>query len=123
MRVCLLLPELRPSGGVALALAYARRLAARGTEVEVLLTQAEPPPAGGDLAARRIAEAHGSYDVAIATWWQTAHSLWEVEARQRIIVGVNGEAARPEQELIEGARIDLLTPMAGGSTAGEIERR
>jgi len=42
---------------------------------------------------------------------------------RRIIVGVNGEAARPEQELIDGARIDLLTPMAGGSTAGEIERR
>jgi sulfur carrier protein ThiS len=36
---------------------------------------------------------------------------------QRIIVGVNGEAAPLEQELIDGARIDLLTPMAGGSPA------
>ena len=42
---------------------------------------------------------------------------------QRIIVGVNGEAARLEQELIDGARIDLLTPMAGGSLAEETERR
>jgi sulfur carrier protein ThiS len=36
--------------------------------------------------------------------------------RRRIIVGVNGEAARTDQELVEGARIDLLTPLAGGST-------
>ena len=33
----------------------------------------------------------------------------------RIIVGVNGEAARLDQELVDGARIDLLSPMAGGS--------
>ena len=36
---------------------------------------------------------------------------------RRIIVGVNGELATLEQELVEGARIDLLTPMAGGSSA------
>lgn len=35
--------------------------------------------------------------------------------QRRIIVGVNGQAARLDQELLEGARIDLLTPMAGGS--------
>ena len=35
--------------------------------------------------------------------------------QRRIIVGVNGEAARLDQELVDGARIDLLTPMAGGS--------
>jgi sulfur carrier protein ThiS len=40
-----------------------------------------------------------------------------LSSEQRIIVGVNGEAASPEQELIEGARIDFLTPMAGGSPA------
>jgi sulfur carrier protein ThiS len=40
-----------------------------------------------------------------------------MDNEQRIIVGVNGEAAPLEQELVEGARIDLLTPMAGGSPA------
>jgi sulfur carrier protein ThiS len=35
--------------------------------------------------------------------------------RRRIIVGLNGEAARLDQELADGARLDLLTPMAGGS--------
>jgi sulfur carrier protein ThiS len=33
----------------------------------------------------------------------------------RIIIGLNGEVARLDQELLDGARIDLLTPMAGGS--------
>jgi sulfur carrier protein ThiS len=34
---------------------------------------------------------------------------------RRIIVGLNGETAHVQQELVEGARVDLLTPMAGGS--------
>lgn len=35
--------------------------------------------------------------------------------QRRVIVGVNGAAAAPDQELVDGARIDILTPMAGGS--------
>jgi sulfur carrier protein ThiS len=35
--------------------------------------------------------------------------------QRRIIVGLNGESARLDQELTAGARIDLLTPIAGGS--------
>jgi sulfur carrier protein ThiS len=38
-----------------------------------------------------------------------------LERANRLIVGVNGQAAPPDQELSDGARIDLLTPMAGGS--------
>ena len=38
-----------------------------------------------------------------------------LDAQLRIIVGLNGEAARLDQELVDGARIDLLTPMAGGA--------
>jgi sulfur carrier protein ThiS len=38
-----------------------------------------------------------------------------LDPQRRVIVGLNGEAARPDQELVDGARIDLLTPMAGGS--------
>ena len=38
------------------------------------------------------------------------------EQRRRIIVGVNGQSAKPEQVLFEGARLDVLTPMAGGGT-------
>jgi len=35
--------------------------------------------------------------------------------QRRLIVGLNGEATQLEQVLPDGARIDLLTPMAGGS--------
>ena len=35
--------------------------------------------------------------------------------RRRVIVGLNGEAAGLDHELVNGARIDLLTPMAGGA--------
>ena len=35
--------------------------------------------------------------------------------QRRLIVGINGQAAGMDQELIDGARIDLLTPMAGGA--------
>jgi sulfur carrier protein ThiS len=38
---------------------------------------------------------------------------------RRIIVGLNGESVLLEQELVDGARIDLLTPMAGGSARAE----
>jgi sulfur carrier protein ThiS len=38
-----------------------------------------------------------------------------VPQERRIIIALNGEAAPLEQQLVEGARIDLLTPMAGGS--------
>jgi sulfur carrier protein ThiS len=39
----------------------------------------------------------------------------DLDTRRRIIVGLNGQTAGLDQELIDGARIDLLTPMAGGS--------
>jgi sulfur carrier protein ThiS len=38
---------------------------------------------------------------------------------RRIIIGLNGESVRLEHELVDGARIDLLTPMAGGSARVE----
>jgi sulfur carrier protein ThiS len=42
----------------------------------------------------------------------------DLDTRRRIIVGLNGQAAGLDQELVDGARIDLLTPMAGGSACG-----
>ena len=42
-----------------------------------------------------------------------------ITPERRIIVGLNGESVLPEHELVDGARIDLLTPMAGGSARME----
>ena len=71
MRVCLVLPELRPSGGVAIALGHAARLQEdAGFEVDVVTL-------GEDLPGER-------YDVAVATWWETLPALLELDARRRV---------------------------------------
>lgn len=36
-------------------------------------------------------------------------------ADRRVLIGVNGAAAHPEQLLEDGARIDLVPPIAGGA--------
>ena len=36
-------------------------------------------------------------------------------ADRRVLVGLNGAAAQPEQVLEDGARIDLVPPIAGGT--------
>ena len=36
-------------------------------------------------------------------------------ADRRVLVGLNGAAAQPEQILEDGARIDLVPPIAGGT--------
>jgi sulfur carrier protein ThiS len=36
-------------------------------------------------------------------------------AERRVIVGLDGQQARPEDLLTDGARIDLVPPIAGGS--------
>jgi glycosyltransferase involved in cell wall biosynthesis len=73
VRVCFLLPSLRPSGGVAVATAHAGALAREhGVEADLVVA--------GDLA-----EAAGKrYDVAISTWWETAPALWQLDAAHRV---------------------------------------
>ena len=84
MRVCFVLPSLRPSGGVAVALAHARGLARdHGVEAELVVTEG----GGGraeDLPVRALADAHDRrYDVAVATWWQTVPALWQLDVARR----------------------------------------
>lgn len=77
MRICFLLPTLRRSGGVAVAVAHARGLARdHGWEADVVVTG----DAGFDDAKRQ------RYDVAIATWWETAAALWELDAARRVML-------------------------------------
>src|SRR4051794_30233658 len=65
MRVCLLVPELGASGGVAVAVRYAQAL-------------------GADVVTS-AADASGHYDVAVATWWRTAEDAWRVDADHRVL--------------------------------------
>lgn len=83
VRVCFLVPELTPSGGVAVALGHAARLADRPEfEVDVVVTDGVPH---GTAVALEDACTH-SYDVAIATWWRTAEATWQLDAARRVLL-------------------------------------
>jgi hypothetical protein len=72
VKVCFVLPDLTPSGGVAVASAHARGLERdHGVEAELITVDA--------LAPDR------EYDVAVATWWETAGALWQLRTHRRAL--------------------------------------
>jgi O-antigen biosynthesis protein len=87
VRVCFVLPSLRPSGGVAVASAHALGLGRdHGVDAELVVIEpgGEQPPG---VVVRGLADAAGrSYDIAIGTWWQTAAALWEIDAGRRVML-------------------------------------
>jgi glycosyltransferase involved in cell wall biosynthesis len=77
VRALFLIQEHGRSGGASVVDSYARALAERhGWDVDVALTDPRSAAAGLPDAG---------YDVAVATWWATAGSLWEVRARRRAV--------------------------------------
>lgn len=86
MRVCFLLPDLERSGGTSVVVGYAIRLAQReGWTADIVLTDARDGDLGSEVPVRTFEEARGArYDVAIATWWETAQALFELEAERRV---------------------------------------
>ena len=101
MRVCLVLPELRPSGGVAIAMGHAARLGELAEfDVDVV--------ALGEDAPRE------PYDVAVATWWETLPALLELDARRRVVLVQSAEERfyRPEESFERlGAALALSAPV------------
>ena len=87
MRVCFLLPGLRPSGGVAVALAHAETLrAAHGVDAELVLMSEDGEAAAG-VPVRSFRDVRAlTYDVAIGTWWQTAAPLFSLAAARRAML-------------------------------------
>lgn len=103
MRVCLVLPELRPSGGVAIAVGHAARLRERGGfDVDVVTLDS-------------LADAQRErYDVAVATWWETLPALLELDARRRVAFVQSAEERfyRPEESFERlGAALALTAPV------------
>jgi sulfur carrier protein ThiS len=48
----------------------------------------------------------------------TVSDVWRelaLPAERRVLIGLNGTAALPEQVLADGARIDLVPPISGGA--------
>jgi glycosyltransferase involved in cell wall biosynthesis len=87
VRVAFLLHDLQLSGGVGVVVRHARELVERhGHDVTLVLTheqELEPWEFDGlaHLHVEGLAEARAQrFDVAIATWWETTFSLFELEA-------------------------------------------
>lgn len=93
MRVCFLLPDLSPSGGVDVVLGHARRLAAHGIRATVLLTGRTGVPGAADgVDVRALADDRERWDVALATWWTTALLLPGVDAARRVVFAQSVDA-------------------------------
>jgi glycosyltransferase involved in cell wall biosynthesis len=75
VRVCFVLPSLRPSGGVAVARQHAQGLREHGVEAELVVV--EP---GGEPPDER------AYDIAIGTWWETSAALFQLNAARRVML-------------------------------------
>lgn len=87
MKVAFLLKDLQLSGGVNVVVHHARQLsAAHGFDVALVRTGAQSAPdwAYEGLERLRVARladvADERFDVAVATWWETAMSLYDVQA-------------------------------------------
>jgi glycosyltransferase involved in cell wall biosynthesis len=87
MRVAFLLNDLQLSGGVGVVVEHARQLTERhGFDVTLVLAreQEEPPwryRGLTDVPVETLPQArHEHFDVAVATWWETAFSLFELDA-------------------------------------------
>jgi glycosyltransferase involved in cell wall biosynthesis len=82
MRIAFLLHELGGAGGMGVVVGHARRLGA-----EIVLTGGGSGTLDG-VTVRSLDEARDiaiEYDVALATWWETAPALWELRARSRAV--------------------------------------
>lgn len=89
MNVAFLLNDLQLSGGVGVVVHHARELATRhGHDVTLVLAreqEREPWEFDGlaHLHVEGLAEAKAQrFDVAVATWWETTFSLFELDARR-----------------------------------------
>lgn len=71
----------------------------------------------GELARYAPSAARGTLRVDLATPARVADVLqrFALPRDRSVIIGVGGATATVETALVDGARVDLLTPMAGGS--------
>jgi glycosyltransferase involved in cell wall biosynthesis len=115
MRVCFVLGRLGPSGGVRSVLTHARGLAA-AHDMDVTIAVSEGPAEAADgVEVVTLDDARGrEFDIAIATWWRTAYSLFELRAARRVYFIQNFEERlyRPGDVERLGAAITRDLPVA-----------
>ena len=122
MRIAFLVNDLQLSGGVGVVIEHARRLSMRdGWNVTLVLVR-EPEGASWHgyehlphLHVRDREQAmQERYDVAVATWWETAFTLFELEAERYayFVQSLEDRFYRPDQAERLGAALTLDLPVS-----------
>jgi glycosyltransferase involved in cell wall biosynthesis len=87
VKVCFVVSDLRPSGGVDVILQYAEALSEdHGLHVD-LVGSGPAVLESSTHVARPVLDPDSAgvvYDIAISTWWETAHVMWRLPARRRL---------------------------------------
>ena len=130
MRVAILLKDLQLSGGVSVVVTHARNLARHhGFDVTLVTTEVQEEPdwpyeALPHLRIMGLPEARqASFDLAVSTWWETAYSLFQLDAgRHASFVQSLEDRFYEGHESVErlSARLTLDLPVAFVTEAGWI---
>ena len=95
IRVAFLIGERGRSGGMQVIRGLARHLRANGDDSALVVCGPKPgalPETDGGIPVLTVDEARNAgFDVAVATWWTTAESLFEIEAVRHVLFMQNIE--------------------------------
>ena len=120
MRIAWLLPDLSLSGGAGIVIQHARRLAAdHGMKGTLVLTRPGDEPAWAypgltELRVATLDEVAGErFDVAVATWWETALDLFAVGAERHayFVQLLEDSHYRPGEPAALGFQLTLGLPV------------
>ena len=120
MRICFLVNDLQLSGGIGVVVQHARQLQRHGHDVTLALVRDQEMPnwryetlTGLHVASLEEAQG-GDYDLAIATWWETAFTLFTVPARRHafFVQSLEDRFYTPDDADRLGASLVLDVPVA-----------
>jgi glycosyltransferase involved in cell wall biosynthesis len=122
VKIAFLVNDLQLSGGVGVIVQHARRLSAMpGWDVTLVLVRPEDGPSWHGYEHLPHLHVHSReqaldehYDVAIATWWETTFTLFELSADRYayFVQSLEDRFYRPDEAERLGARLTLDLPVA-----------
>jgi O-antigen biosynthesis protein len=121
VRVCFLVNDLQLSGGIGVVVQHARQLQQRhGHDVTLALVREQEMPNWRyetltGLHVASLEEAQGErYDLAIATWWETAFTLFSIPAERHafFVQSLEDRFYKPDEAERLGAALVLDLPVA-----------
>ncbi len=131
MKVCFLVNDLQLSGGVGVVVEHARRLAHdHGFDTSLVLVREWDLPswryeALAEVRVLSLQEARAErFDVAVATWWETTFSLFDVPAERYayFVQSLEDRFYKHDQPERVGAALTLDLPVAFITEARWIQR-